>query len=193
MTRTIGMAGTGILAQERPATEAGAGAAAGRADRLRLFRRRRHRIRLPLPYTVSFLDIGQGDATLIQVPGGATVLIDGGPGSDVIDRLKESGVTRIDAVILTHPHADHLGGLDDVLKDFPVDAVFDSGFPSSSPEYRDFLKLVKDKGISYSSIRRGQTLELWRADPGMPQPGRHSGSDDINANSVVLVARLPRA
>ncbi|MHB9052962.1 MAG: MBL fold metallo-hydrolase, partial [Thermoleophilia bacterium] len=45
--------------------------------------------------------------------------MDGGPGSDVVDKLVESGVTRIDALVLTHPHADHLGGLDAVLNKFP--------------------------------------------------------------------------
>ncbi|MBI5869370.1 MAG: DNA internalization-related competence protein ComEC/Rec2 [Actinobacteria bacterium] len=142
----------------------------------------------PSAYTVSFLDIGQGDATLIQVPGGATVLIDGGPGSEVIDRLKAGGVTSLDAVILTHPHADHLGGLDEVLDEYPVAAVFDSGFPSSSPQYRDFLKLVKEKSIPYASLRRGQTLRFGDLTLECLSPGDTPSPDDTNANSVVLVA-----
>lgn len=142
----------------------------------------------PSAYTVSILDVGQGDATLIQVPGGATVLIDGGPGSEVIDRLKAAGVTTLEAVILTHPHADHLGGLDEVLDEYPVAAVFDSGFPSTSPQYRDFLKLVKDKGISYSPLRRGQTLSFGELTLECLSPDDTPSPDDLNADSVVLVA-----
>src|SRR5690349_13831078 len=67
---------------------------------------------------VSFLDVGQGDSALVQVPGGKSVLIDGGPsgaGPKVIDAIRAAGVQRIDLLLGSHPHEDHIGGLMDVL------------------------------------------------------------------------------
>lgn len=142
----------------------------------------------PDSYTVSILDVGQGDAALIQVPGGATVLVDGGPGSVVLDRLKQSGVSRIDAVVLTHPHADHLAGLTMVLEKYDVGAVYDAMAPSTSPVYADFLRAVERKGIDYRVTREGDELAFDELVLTVFSPGDSLVPDDINANSIVLVA-----
>ena len=96
--------------------------------------------RLSRSLRVTFLAVGQGDATLVQLPGGAAVLVDGGgdlrglapPGLDVgsrivIPALAELGITRLDAVVLTHPHPDHAGGLFAVLDQLPVGEVWLTG------------------------------------------------------------------
>lgn len=142
----------------------------------------------PAAFTVSFLDVGQGDAVLIQDPEGATVLIDGGPGTAIASLLKRSGVERLDAVILSHPHADHLAGLKAVLDKYPVGAVYDAASPSSSPLYRDFLKLAESKGIPYSVLRQGRALEFGELRLAIFSPGERQKEDDMNANSVVAVA-----
>lgn len=150
----------------------------------------------PDSFRVSFLDIGQGDASLIQVPPGESspqgyaILIDGGPGSGVVDRLKESGVTRLDAVFMTHPDADHSAGLLPVLSSFPVSAVFDAAPPSSSGLYRDFLKLVEQKGISYNIARKGQILTFGGLMLKVLHPGDNMKENDSNANCIVLLASL---
>ncbi|MHB1390320.1 MAG: DNA internalization-related competence protein ComEC/Rec2 [Thermoleophilia bacterium] len=150
--------------------------------------------RPPDSYTVSFLDVGQGDAELIQLPpttsapGGFTALIDGGPGSDVMDRLSESGVTRLDAVFLTHAHADHLAGLIPVVNKYPTAVVYDAAPPSSSTLYRDFLQLVQDKHIPYIVARKGQEITCGELQLRVLSPGDDLKADDQNANSIVLLA-----
>src|SRR5680860_1713714 len=85
---------------------------------------------------VHFIDVGQGDATLILAPDGQAVLIDGGEsGSGVLSYLKAQGVGRVNLMIATHPHADHIGGLIDVLQALPVDEVVTNGQAHTTRTY----------------------------------------------------------
>jgi competence protein ComEC len=99
--------------------------------------------------TVKFLAIGQGDATLIETPRGKRILVDGGPGSTVLERLGEEDywLSSIDLVVLTHPHADHMDGLIDVFKRFEVGAVMMTGSYYESARYDEFLRLIEEKDI----------------------------------------------
>src|SRR3989339_1145212 len=95
---------------------------------------------------VWFLDVGQGDSILIQTPDGANVLVDGGPGGGVIleklaDRLPFFG-EKIDLMILTHPHSDHLNGLVEVLKKYKVNAVMMTGIEYNNSYYEEFFREV---------------------------------------------------
>jgi len=115
--------------------------------------------------SVHFIDVGQGDAILLQHEKGDTVLIDGGDRfssvkEKMISYLTEAGVERIDAIIATHPHADHIGGLPAVIENFPVDVIYDSGRVHTSKTYENYLMLIDEKDIPFKTPRRGDQIEL---------------------------------
>jgi competence protein ComEC len=96
---------------------------------------------------VIFLDVGQGDAVVIRGPGARVALIDAGPrGSRVADALAELGVDTVHLAVASHPHADHIGGMAEVLGRFPVKAYLDNGIPHTTSTYLALLDLVTRLG-----------------------------------------------
>lgn len=161
---------------------------------------------------VTFLDVGQGDATFIRTPGGRIILIDGGPKevpsylvSSLQKRLtpkREKGLKglwagfwglspgKIDTLVLTHPHSDHVGGLSQVLEKYEVREILDPSLPHTTSTYKKFLRLVEEKDIPYHRVSRGMRLN-W--DPLLkivvlnPPRKRYQGTPaDLNNNSVVI-------
>ena len=95
--------------------------------------RRRWARERPSALTVRFFDVGQGDSALVTSPAGASVLIDGGPDEEqVATELAALGVKRLDVVVASHPHADHIVGLPDVLARIPVGLVLEPGCDRTS-------------------------------------------------------------
>ena len=95
---------------------------------------------------VNFFDVGQGDAILIKTPENQTMLIDGGPNSEILQKLGEylpMLSKRVDIILLTHPHADHVAGLIDVLKRYEIGTVILSGASIKTNVYSEFLKIIK--------------------------------------------------
>lgn len=111
---------------------------------------------------ISMLNVGQGDSILIKTSE-QTVLIDT---SDVDERdklkaeLDKAGVKKIDKVILTHPHADHIGGMEVLLKDYQVGEVYDNGMPSTSKLFIGYLKELKSKNIKRTALKAGDVLDF---------------------------------
>lgn len=138
--------------------------------------------------TVHFLDVGQGDSILLEYNGKA-MLVDAGErnqGSGVSAYLREHDISGIDYVVATHPHADHIGGMDEVLNSFQVEHFIDSGFPHTSKTYENMLTSIDEKNIPFEVAKKGEEIEFDPAvDVEVLNPGPEY-SDELNENSVVL-------
>lgn len=107
---------------------------------------------------IYFFDVGQGDAEYIKTPGGGDILIDGGPDDSVLNELGKimsPGDRKIDLVVLTHPHADHLNGLVDVLSRYEVGEVWETGVEYPSSTYDAFKEKIRDFQIKDDFVKAG--------------------------------------
>lgn len=136
------------------------------------------------------LDIGQGDATLIQTKE-QTIMIDTGDideRDNLVKLLKERNITTIDKLIITHPHADHLGGAYAVFKNFEVKEVYDNGDPTTTQTYKTYLKNIKEKKIKYQQLSANDELDFGsgvKFKVFSPTKQMLKSGDDLNNNSLV--------
>jgi len=143
---------------------------------------------------VSFLDVGQGDAILIQTPSHQQILIDGGPDPEAISLWLGEKLPfwdkSLDLVVLTHAEDDHLVGLVEVLHSYKVGQVLEPGLEHDTPAYEEWLRLIDEKDIERTIAKAGQQIELGdgiRIEVLHPQEDLLQGTDsDTNNNSVVL-------
>src|SRR4051794_39529784 len=116
-----------------------------------------------IPVKAHFIDVGQGDSILITLTNGKNILVDAGK-RDADDKvgayLKKVGVKTLDLVVSTHPDADHIGGLIDILNFFPVKQVLDSGKGHTTQTYTDLLNAIDANNIPFSVAQVGQTVNL---------------------------------
>lgn len=111
---------------------------------------------------VAALDIGQGDAIFIETQNGNQILIDGGPNKKILEELGKIMPfydRKIDALILTHSHNDHLNGLIEVLKNYKVSMVLESG-TGDGKSYEEFEKIIKEREVPRFFIKRGTKLDM---------------------------------
>lgn len=97
---------------------------------------------------IYFFDVGQGDSHFVESKDGTQILIDGGPPNKILPNLSkvlDFNDKHIDVLILSHPHADHISGLIEVLKNYEVDYVFESGINYNTSEAQEFRKLVLER------------------------------------------------
>jgi competence protein ComEC len=148
---------------------------------------------LPNGLRITVLDVGQGDAILLQVPEGAVLVDQGPPEADVAGQLESLGVERLTALVLTHPQRDHIGGAADVLEALEVGTVLDPRIPAESEDHDAAVAAAREQDVPVLAVRAGQRLRvgalrlevLWPDGPGLP-------GDDPNNHAVVLVATYGR-
>jgi competence protein ComEC len=146
--------------------------------------------------TLYFLPVGQGDGAVIRTPRGRWIVIDAGPREGawdagarvVVPFLKRQGAGRIAVLVMSHAHADHVGGMPAVLRALPVDLALETGQPDGQALYREYLAAVARRAGRWHAARAGEryaidgvTLRVWH-----PDSAWLAYSDDLNENSLVL-------
>ncbi|HLA27881.1 MAG TPA: DNA internalization-related competence protein ComEC/Rec2 [Syntrophales bacterium] len=152
---------------------------------------------------ITAIDVGQGGATLIRLPGGKNMLVDGGgdPGGGTFDvgkyvlapYLWRERIKQLEAVVLTHPHPDHLQGLLHILENFKVREVWTNGHAADTDLYRNFLKLIEEKGVVHRIMNEktapvkisGVTIYILNPDASF-QNRRIDDFEETNDASLVL-------
>ena len=143
----------------------------------------------PKGLRVTFLDVGQGDSALLQVPGGAVLVDEGPPEANVAGRLRALGIKTLSMIVLTHPQRDHVGGAAEVLDRIPVGLILDPAVPSESADERSARVAARRHHVRVVVARAGRGFRigrlrlriLWPDGPGSP-------GDDPNNHAIVVLA-----
>ena len=145
---------------------------------------------------IHHIDVGQADSTLLITPDGETILIDSGDwrqsGQDVIDYLENHDIDRIDHLVATHAHADHIGGHDEIIEHYEterdgVGAAYDSGVASTSNTYDRYLDAIETHDVDLFEVREGDELPIDddTLEATVLNPESDTGSD-LHASSVTI-------
>jgi competence protein ComEC len=153
---------------------------------------------------IDFLDVGQGDSALVTMPDGTTLLVDGGgrpsfaATTDTTRRIGETvvseylwwrGLSEIDYVVATHADADHIDGLNDVLKNFTVRAALVGRAPANDPEFAKFAQTLTETRTHLETIQAGDVIRFGEVEVSSLWPPAE-GNDSDNNDSVVLRIKL---
>ncbi len=154
---------------------------------------------------ITFLDVGQGDCTLVEFPRGKRAIIDGGGfyddsfdigGKVIAPLLWKKKIQKIDFLVLTHPHPDHLNGLKFIARNFQVEELWDSGQSGDSPFFFEFMNIVRQKRIQRVSLFRGDKPRMINGVTVHPlHPPRraeqaHFGPQSMTPNDLSLVLKI---
>lgn len=136
--------------------------------------------------SVSFIDVGQADSVLIR-NGNYNMLIDAGNNEDgekLVNYFKSLGIEEFTYVFATHPHEDHIGGMDDIINNFKIDNYYMSNKLSTTKTFMDVLDALDGRNLKYTVPNKGDTLKLGDANIKVIYPG--DDKSNINDSSIVL-------
>ena len=140
--------------------------------------------------SVHYIDVGQGDSTLIILPNNQTVLIDCGKtnnGQDIITYLTDIGVDDIDLLIATHPDTDHIGGCDEIIQGFAVQTILTNGQTKNTRTYRDFIAAAQQRDLQILTKDSVVTLD---PSANLTLLVSYGAGYDENSNENSIVAKL---
>ena len=136
---------------------------------------------------IDFIDVGQADSILIRNQD-KVMLIDAGTneaGKTVVNYLENLGITKIDYLIGTHPHEDHIGGLDDVINNFDIGQIYMPKIETTTKTFEDVLEAIENKKLTVTAHNKGDKIELGQAvGEFMTEP--ILDEDNLNVSSLVL-------
>lgn len=136
---------------------------------------------------VRYLDVGQADSILVQSEG-INMLIDAGTnssGQTAVKDLEDLGVTKIDYLIGTHPHEDHIGGMDDIIKNFDIGIIYMPKIQTNTKTFEDVLDAVSEKSLKITSPKKGDEFEVGGARCEIMTDGIEDTSN-LNLSSIVI-------
>ena len=113
--------------------------------------------------SIHIIDVGQGDSILIQTPNNKNILVDGGTNDSehiVKSYLKKKKIKYIDYIIATHPDSDHIGGIDNIIKNFQVKSIYMPEQSADSLDYKNLLNACSDKDLAINYLYKGDTLKI---------------------------------
>ncbi|MBN1880472.1 MBL fold metallo-hydrolase [bacterium] len=149
---------------------------------------------------IVFLDVGQGDSIFIRTPNGRTVLVDAGSAKNqyaafdagehaILPFLRTRGINRIDTLVMTHPHADHFGGMQSLLDSIEFGEYLDPGMDHPVPSYFTLLETIQKKGILYREVKAPQILD-WDPEMFIQVLWPEKGFRTENPNDISIVLRI---
>ncbi len=133
-----------------------------------------------------FIDVGQADSALLQLPNGQTMLIDAG--GDVRDYIRNLGVRKIDYLVATHPHSDHIAFIDEVVQAFNIGTVYMPRISHTSSSFENMLLAIQKKGLKIKTAKAGvAVLDTDNLDIEIVAPATADYEDLNNYSAVIKV------